>query len=281
MHSSHPSEVFVCGVEHCQDKFYKAISWYWHIRRVHGHLYCTGKRKRSQCGTIFDGGNGDNRENDRNCGNEEMDVDCDDGENDRNWDAVEAGDNGETDVHGDNGRNNSNYNGVKNGNADDGETEVNGDDVGNDKDDSGRNGDNQDEGGICDSAHNGEKRGNGGSDGNGVRIGSIHSDREDSCAHLPRSERQQADVAMGWLIKLSEVHRISEFAINDVLHMCTDLHLYIIKLVQDALPTLTSSEQSNQDFNHLIESTSHKLFGSTRKYQFTIPEAFIHSKALS
>jgi hypothetical protein len=50
MRSSHNNGAIICGVASCQQSFNTATTWYWHVRREHGNLYRSGKRKRFRKG---------------------------------------------------------------------------------------------------------------------------------------------------------------------------------------------------------------------------------------
>jgi hypothetical protein len=63
--------------------------------------------------------------------------------------------------------------------------------------------------------------------------------------------QEVSDLAMGWLVKLRQVHRISESALGDVLRMCMSLHTHFLTCQQKALTTTGSECHACKGFGNL------------------------------
>ena len=75
--------------------------------------------------------------------------------------------------------------------------------------------------------------------------------------------QEVTDLAMSWLVKLRQVHHVSESALKDVLRMCTTLHSYFRTRLEKAISTATTggtSHQSSREFCNLFSV----MDGSTR-----------------
>ena len=69
--------------------------------------------------------------------------------------------------------------------------------------------------------------------------------------------QEVSDLAMGWLVKLRQVHRISESALGDVLRMCMSLHTHFLTCQQKALTTTGSECHACKGFGNLTTALDH------------------------
>jgi hypothetical protein len=60
------------------------------------------------------------------------------------------------------------------------------------------------------------------------------------------AQQDVIDFAMGWLLKLREVHHITESALGDVLGLCKSLHSHFLTYMVQSIPTISDSNASQE-----------------------------------
>ena len=76
-------------------------------------------------------------------------------------------------------------------------------------------------------------------------IGMDESNAMENVLQVP-AQQDVIDFAMGWLLKLREVHHITESALGDVLGLCKSLHSHFLTYMVQSIPTISDSNASQE-----------------------------------